>query len=293
MTKIITKEVQEKKKNIFDRIADNIVKRVEYPVKKMEVLMGRYKVDDYVVLSQRALMKSMIYSAVVMRENKGKEVMGILVGYRKPGRIVIWDAWIGDCLSEHAETEIDPVALVKIIEKAKKRNLSVLGWFHSHPHFSSSPSGVDTATNHQWEKLIKDPIMLILTLKEFYVGTTIKGWSKKLDFVIPPTKSNKIDLELDFLAVEDDQLINKPELAEYWKNVGYWQPGIVPGIPGPLLLPFFAYVGKRTRSMPKLIKGMFSSKTTTGIKIIKPKPVKATEVKAIEKGGYNGVKQRG
>eukprot|EP00049_Salpingoeca_infusionum_P015639 m.306010 g.306010 ORF g.306010 m.306010 type:complete len:532 (-) comp15914_c1_seq5:2488-4083(-) len=48
------------------------------------------------------------------------------------------------------------------ISKATKRNLTVLGWYHSHPHITVWPSHVDLRTQHQYQSLSSQWIGLIV-----------------------------------------------------------------------------------------------------------------------------------
>lgn len=237
-TKIKAKEEEEKKprkKSFLSRYYS----RFNYPLKKMDILMGKYHIDHYVILKQKALIKSLIYFSIAARETCGAEMMAVLVGKKDKEKIYIEDAWVADCMSSSVSTEIDVLELIKMNKKAKEKGMEICGWSHSHPGFGSHPSYIDTATNQAWEKFIKDPIMLVCSFDDFFICTTEKGHIKKVDFIIPPSNDTHMDLDMGY--------INYKKI--FSGNIAGLPPGLRPDgdefdiFPDGLCMPFLELVG--------------------------------------------------
>ncbi len=154
--------------------------------------------SDYVVIDPVAMIRAMSMATVVSSKTDGKEMMGFIIGKRildergKIKQLIIEDVIFTGCMSEHSATEMDAIQMKNANKQARLRGLKTLGWVHSHPGFSVSPSGVDTTTNKSWESFMVDPLMLIVNERDFYVGTTRRGWAKSLSFVIREKRDTKI-----------------------------------------------------------------------------------------------------
>ena len=235
----------------------NLMNRYHYPTKKMEVMMGKYNIDKYVVLNQKVLTKALVYMSLVIKENDGAEIMGMIVGKKENGKIILEDAWIGDCMSTSGSTEISWEERIKLQKRARKEGVQILGWWHSHPSFSSSPSPVDTRTNLAWEQSIEEPMMLIVSPHEFTLCTTKKGFVKKVDFIIPPSMDNKIDLNLAYLN-------KKP--SETDEHIIYEQFGQTDSLFfDNWILCFCEFIGDELFTFGRNIKSLFTSKSTRNV----------------------------
>ena len=195
----IKAEEKKAKKNFLGKLYRDVKIRFGGQIKEVEKVVGRYAKDKKVVLKQNALIKALVYYALIDREQKGKEVMGLLVGKRENGTATVEDAYICDQHVSGCNAEIDYVKFAELIKKAKQNNVTTLGWWHSHPFGCTNPSGEDTHTNSVWEKMgIKEPIMLIVCDRNFWLGTTVNGHAKKLEFEIPAKTDDYLDLNIGY-----------------------------------------------------------------------------------------------
>ncbi len=83
------------------------------------------------------------------RKNKN-EICGVLIGYIEDHIVVVTEIRHTRNVRESSiEFEVDPVDLYRVIMDAEKRNLDVVGIFHSHPT-SPHPSESDIAGMKLW-----------------------------------------------------------------------------------------------------------------------------------------------
>ena len=102
-----------------------------------------------------------------------EEIMGLLLGETLPGETV----WIyGVYMMRRSDkrpdrVEISPEQLSAALTESQTLSLElgkevrVLGWYHSHPHITISPSHVDVRTQHQYQ--ILDPNFFGLIVSAF------------------------------------------------------------------------------------------------------------------------------
>ncbi len=57
-----------------------------------------------------------------------------------------------DTQDNSVNVEMDPSDSVKVVAEVIREGLSVVGWYHSHPHFCNSPSLVDVGNQHNYQK---------------------------------------------------------------------------------------------------------------------------------------------
>lgn len=207
----------EKKKPRTPNVMDRIFDKLKYDVKKTEVLLGKYDIKKEVVLSQKALIKANIYCGIVEKTQGSIEVMGLLAGKWEGDILHIDDAYIGDCHSSHAYTEMPPTEIIKLNKLAKANNLNIVGQWHYHPQMSPHPSGTDDDFMHNLEKFkVRTPVQLITNLEDFTLTMMVNGRRKNVDFVVPPKIDTKLGLELGFVNHEGWY----PERNEYrWERV--------------------------------------------------------------------------
>ena len=199
MRQIKAKEAEKKEKGIIERIKD----RFKYDIKKMETLASGYDIDSSVILNFDALVKAFVYYAVTQKTQGNKEIMGWLAGKREGNSVEIVDAYVGNCRSSSAYTQLDAEETVRMKKLARERGLVLCGQYHSHPGMSTEPSGEDTDTMKTLEKWgMEKPIMLIVNSTDFYLGTIINGSMKKVNFVMPPKTDNNLDINLGYINGE-------------------------------------------------------------------------------------------
>ncbi|KAI7691527.1 hypothetical protein SSS_06962 [Sarcoptes scabiei] len=59
--------------------------------------------------------------------------------------------------NHETECEMDPVSQALVLEKLERKNLQMVGWYHSHPTFSPKPSVRDIDTQNYYQKIFKNP----------------------------------------------------------------------------------------------------------------------------------------
>ena len=194
-------DVEDKKLSLIKRFKSYF----KYDIKKMEVLVGKYNINKKVILSQNALLKAIIYYGVIIKTQGNMEIMGWLVGKQKNGIIEIVDSYIGNCKSTSSYTELDPLETIRLNKLAKKRGLIIVGQWHTHPGFATSPSYIDDDFMRNLEKFgVKTPVQLIVNNDDFNLSMMVKGKRKKVDFIIPPKIDTKMDINLGYINGEYD-----------------------------------------------------------------------------------------
>lgn len=162
------------------------------------------------MLKLKCLVKSLTYASIVKIQHDNRESIGILLGKKHNGQTVVEDVFVDTFLAEWGHTKADAPGFARIMKKCmeirkKYPSKQILGWMHSHPGMSTSPSPQDLETNLIWEKYMKkdgiQPIMMIVNDKEFWIGTTVDGKETPLYCVIMPDASRKIDLNLEAFNV--------------------------------------------------------------------------------------------
>ena len=86
------------------------------------------------------------------------EVIGYLGGsFDAETRTVRVDrAFPGRGLASGSDVEMDPVAEVELKAQVEAENMKVVGWYHSHPVFEPTPSGVDIDNQLNYQNLFRD-----------------------------------------------------------------------------------------------------------------------------------------
>ena len=86
------------------------------------------------------------------KETYPEECAGVLVGMDSGGTKVIVDVWRADNTFEEEERShrflIEPLKIREFEEKARERDLDILGFYHSHPDHPAEPSEYDR--DHAW-----------------------------------------------------------------------------------------------------------------------------------------------
>ena len=78
--------------------------------------------------------------------------------------------------SDHVNVEMDPEAELEVRKKIRERNLTVVGWYHSHPVFQPDPSLVDLENQKNYQTLFKDDE----TGDAPYVGAIVAPYDPRL-----------------------------------------------------------------------------------------------------------------
>ena len=231
MTKIKAEEREKivEKKGMISKFKD----KHKYQIKKMEVMKGKYDIEHEVILNQNALTKALVYYATVQKTIGSVEVMGWLAGTKENGKIDIVNAYIGNCESSSAYTELDPTETIKMRDKAQSEGLVLVGQWHCHPGFSTSPSGIDDDFMSNIEKFgMKDSVQLIVNSKDFNLSIWSNGKRRKVDFIIPPKVDTKIGLNLGYIVGEYTPKISDVMFGDGVNMTDNWCVG-----------DFYAYVG--------------------------------------------------
>jgi len=188
-------------KGFFAKIKDNVKDRFKYDIKKIDVIRGKLDIKKPVILQQKALIKAITYCGITKRTQGNIEIMGWLAGkYNKNGSVEIIDAYVGDCKSASAYTELDPLETIKLSKLAKENDLKLIGQWHFHPEMSTYPSGIDDDFMENLEKFgVKTPVQLILNMTDFNLSIMKKGKRKSVEFIIPPKTDCNLDINLGYV----------------------------------------------------------------------------------------------
>lgn len=156
-----------------------------------------FRKSKYVImLSHKAYTKSLIYYGVAQYRTD-KEVMGWLVGTRNGTQINVVDAYIGECYSESAYTEIDPTTTIKVKKQAKKEGLEIVGQWHCHPRMATFPSPTDIDSMITLDRFgIHNPVTMIVNDNEFYIGVLEGTHLYDAPFYIPAKTDKRTGLDL-------------------------------------------------------------------------------------------------
>jgi len=206
--KAVEKKIVEK--GFFEKIKDNMKDRFKYDIKKIDVIRGKLDIKKPVILQQKALIKAITYCGITKRTQGNIEIMGWLAGkYNKNGSVEIIDAYVGDCKSASAYTELDPLETIKLSKLAKENDLKLIGQWHFHPEMSTRPSGIDDDFMENLEKFgVKTPVQLILNMTDFNLSIISKGKRKDADFIIPPKTDCNLDINLAYINKERETFFN-------------------------------------------------------------------------------------
>ena len=191
-------KVKQPKENLFKKIKMAILRTPKHKS------IDKPK-DCQLILHQNALTKALVYYLTTQQIHGDMEIMGWLMGKRHNDYIEIIDIHVGNCESTSMYTELDGLETIKAKKIAQKKGLDLLGNWHCHTFISSSPSMVDLSAMETLAKFgLKNPLMLIVTKKDFWLGTLYKGIMRKVKFEIP--RKTDCELNLDDLTFVENQL---------------------------------------------------------------------------------------
>jgi len=100
------------------------------------------------------------------------EVIGYLGGAWDPDSrtIRVERAFPGRGVASGMDVEMDPVAEVELQTAVEALGLTVVGWYHSHPVFEPTPSGVDIVNQLNYQSLFRDDKTGVDPFVGFIVG---------------------------------------------------------------------------------------------------------------------------
>ena len=100
------------------------------------------------------------------------EVIGYLGGSWDPETrtITVERAFPGRGQASGRDVEMDPVAEVELKAQVEAQKLKVVGWYHSHPVFEPTPSGVDIDNQLNYQSLFRDEGTGVEPFVGFIVG---------------------------------------------------------------------------------------------------------------------------
>ncbi|KAF9908803.1 hypothetical protein EC991_009506 [Linnemannia zychae] len=109
------------------------------------------------------------------------EIIGFLAGEWEPSTRTIHVKAIFPCRSlptehNHVNVEMDPTSEFEVRQEIEKRNMRIVGWYHSHPTFTPDPSMVDIENQTSYQSLFKDEAMN----EEPFVGAIVGPYDERL-----------------------------------------------------------------------------------------------------------------
>ncbi|KAK5799042.1 hypothetical protein F5H01DRAFT_285037, partial [Linnemannia elongata] len=109
------------------------------------------------------------------------EIIGFLAGEWTPATRTIHVKAIFPCRSlptehNHVNVEMDPTSEFEVRQEIEKRNMRIVGWYHSHPTFTPDPSLVDIENQTSYQSLFKDEAMN----EEPFVGAIVGPYDERL-----------------------------------------------------------------------------------------------------------------
>ncbi|KAF9091457.1 hypothetical protein BGX23_005174 [Mortierella sp. AD031] len=109
------------------------------------------------------------------------EIIGFLAGEWVPSTRTIHVKAIFPCRSlptehNHVNVEMDPTSEFEVRQEIEKRNMRIVGWYHSHPTFTPDPSLVDIENQTSYQSLFKDDAMN----EEPFVGAIVGPYDERL-----------------------------------------------------------------------------------------------------------------
>ncbi|KAK3820552.1 MAG: hypothetical protein JOS17DRAFT_688500, partial [Linnemannia elongata] len=109
------------------------------------------------------------------------EIIGFLAGEWSPATRTIHVKAIFPCRSlptehNHVNVEMDPTSEFEVRQEIEKRNMRIVGWYHSHPTFTPDPSLVDIENQTSYQSLFKDEAMN----EEPFVGAIVGPYDERL-----------------------------------------------------------------------------------------------------------------
>ncbi|KAG0213088.1 hypothetical protein BGX28_005109 [Mortierella sp. GBA30] len=109
------------------------------------------------------------------------EIIGFLAGEWTPGTRTIHIKAIFPCRSlptgqNHVNVEMDPTSEFEVRQEIEKRNMRIVGWYHSHPTFTPDPSLVDIENQTSYQSLFKDEALN----EEPFVGAIVGPYDERL-----------------------------------------------------------------------------------------------------------------
>ncbi|GJJ76776.1 hypothetical protein EMPS_09135 [Entomortierella parvispora] len=109
------------------------------------------------------------------------EIIGFLAGDWNPETRMIHIKAIFPCRSlptgqNHINVEMDPTSEFEVRQEIEKRNMRIVGWYHSHPTFTPDPSLVDIENQTSYQSLFKDESLN----EEPFVGAIVGPYDERL-----------------------------------------------------------------------------------------------------------------
>ncbi|KAG0308906.1 hypothetical protein BGZ98_006257 [Dissophora globulifera] len=109
------------------------------------------------------------------------EIIGFLAGEWDAASKNIHIKAIFPCRSlpleqNHINVEMDPTSEFEVRQEIEKRNMKIVGWYHSHPTFTPDPSLVDIENQTSYQSLFKDESMN----EEPFVGAIVGPYDERL-----------------------------------------------------------------------------------------------------------------
>ncbi|MHA1409948.1 MAG: hypothetical protein ACTSQY_06530 [Candidatus Odinarchaeia archaeon] len=106
-----------------------------------------------------------IEKIIHLTSSTDKEAGGFLVGYTKGNALFVNDAFFAEQVSSHVSVKLDFSSQLDVLKQLqnKNNNLSICGWFHSHPGMGADfMSQTDIKTQVIYQNLFAKAIALII-----------------------------------------------------------------------------------------------------------------------------------
>jgi proteasome lid subunit RPN8/RPN11 len=113
-----------------------------------------------------------------------------------------------------SEVEMDPESDVDVRTRIAEKGMSVVGWYHSHPFFSTDPSEVDVENQHNYQTLLFGGAPYVAAICTPY-WECLPDWRGKLDFFYVST-DNLYPIALDYTNSTSLPPVSNPTLRNYY-----------------------------------------------------------------------------
>ena len=86
------------------------------------------------------------------REAYPEECCGFLIGHSSAPRRVVESRWARNVATENRSRRymVDPLELLRVDDDVRKKNLDLIGIYHSHPDHPAAPSEFDRSRATSW-----------------------------------------------------------------------------------------------------------------------------------------------
>lgn len=126
-----------------------------------------WKTDPNYFKTVRVSAVALIKMVMHARSGGNLEIMGLMQGFVEQGALVITDAFrlpvdgTETRVNAHDEANEYMVNFPALAREQGARQENIVGWYHSHPGYGCWLSGIDVATQHNWQTF-EDPFVAVV-----------------------------------------------------------------------------------------------------------------------------------